>query len=396
MKQTPPDQAEMKEYIEVGLKGGRPNKALESFLNNDRKVLCFSILWEDRTYDGGDKYYTLNYFLSDGRIEVKEINTQNSGRFPFPMLLKKQKLAKAPILTHCPGMSLKDEEYYGPSDLLCGNKVIIYGRETLIYDCDEFTKQWYSNNMGIDQKPLKLAKGRPNVTYQAVPSYNGYGTPEDSLGSVLALKPKAPKVDMKKMFKQDMHVLRFEAQLVSTEPDDETRRFIISFYCGDDTIQIYEICDKNSGRIGGRFMERKKQTDPTSGRYYSEKNFVLGQTVFLVGFKFMLVKADEYTEKYMESNSQVFPEASIDAILDKIKKGAKGYPTLQEYVIALMKILDKNNDGFVDIGEFAEGLKTINIFTTIHEQHALLRKFDFNGDGKVSMEEFYNAMAALF
>jgi hypothetical protein len=75
MKQTPPDQAEIKEYIEVQLKGGRPNKALESFLDNDRKVLCFNILWEDRTYDGGDKYYVLNYFLSDGRIEVKEINT---------------------------------------------------------------------------------------------------------------------------------------------------------------------------------------------------------------------------------------------------------------------------------------------------------------------------------
>jgi len=44
-KQTPPDQAELKNYIEVQLKGGRPNKALESFLNNDRKVLAFNILW---------------------------------------------------------------------------------------------------------------------------------------------------------------------------------------------------------------------------------------------------------------------------------------------------------------------------------------------------------------
>jgi hypothetical protein len=120
MKQVPPDQAEVKEYLEVMLKGGRPNKNLESFLDNDRKVLAFNILWEDKTYDGGDKYYILNYFLSDGRIEVKEINTQNSGRFPFPMLLKKQKLAKAPILTHCPGMSLKEEEFYGPTDLCCG------------------------------------------------------------------------------------------------------------------------------------------------------------------------------------------------------------------------------------------------------------------------------------
>lgn len=149
-KQTPPDQAEIKNYIEVMLKGGRPNKALESFLNNDRKVLSFNILWEDRSYDGGDKYYILNYYLSDGKVEVKEINTQNSGQYPFPMLLKKQRLAKEPILTHYPGMSLKDETYYGPADLMCGCKVKIYGRECLLYDCDDFTKYWYQANMGLE------------------------------------------------------------------------------------------------------------------------------------------------------------------------------------------------------------------------------------------------------
>merc|ERR1711990_1029827 len=326
MKQNPPDLTEFKNYNEVKLKGGRPNKNLKSFLDNDRNVLSFRILWQDNSYDGGDKYYILDYFLSDGRIEVKEINTQNSGRFPFPMLLKKQKLAKAPILTHCPGMSLKEEEFYGPADLLCGNKVVIYGRECLIYDCDEFTKNWYTGNMGVTQKPLKLAKGRPQVTYQAIPAYNGYGSPEDSLGSVFALKAKPPKVDMKKMFKQDMHVLRFECSLVSTEPDDETRRFIISFYCGDDTIQIYEICDKNSGRIGGRFMERKKQTNPVTGRYYQEKEFVLGEVVYLVGFKFMLAKADEYTERYMEDNSQVFPQASMEHLMAKMRKAGAAFP----------------------------------------------------------------------
>ena len=90
--------------------------------------------------------------------------------------------------------------------------------------------------MGVTQKPVKLAKARPNVTYQPIPPYTGYGTPEDSLGSVFNLRPNPPKTDMKKMFKQDMHILRFEASLVSTEPDDETRKFIISFYCGNDTI----------------------------------------------------------------------------------------------------------------------------------------------------------------
>ena len=149
------------------------------------------------------------------------------------------------------------------------------------------------------------------MTYQSVPAYDGYGSPEDSLGSVFALRPKPPKTDMKKMFKQDMHILRFNSKLVSTEPDDENREFIISFYCGDDTIQIYEVCDKNSGRIGGKFMEKKTHKNPVTNNNYEEKDFCLGRTIFLGGFRFQLVSADEYTEKYMEDNPDQFPEQNI-------------------------------------------------------------------------------------
>lgn len=73
-KQNPPDLAEHKNYIEVMLKGGRPNKNLESFIKNDRNVLSFAIRWSDTSYDGGEKFYTLNFFLSDNSVEVKEIN----------------------------------------------------------------------------------------------------------------------------------------------------------------------------------------------------------------------------------------------------------------------------------------------------------------------------------
>ena len=97
-------------------------------------------------------------------------------------------------------MSLKTEEYYGPSDLICGKKVNVYGRECLLYDCDPFTKDWYIKNMGVKQEPIKLAAHIPNVTYQPLPDYNGYGIPEDSIGSVYSLQPKRPKIDMKKMF----------------------------------------------------------------------------------------------------------------------------------------------------------------------------------------------------
>ncbi len=201
MKQTPPDLAEQKNYIEVMLKGGRPNKNLDSFLKNDRKVLSFRILWQDSSYDGGEKFYTLNYFLSDNSIEVKEINEQNTGRFPFPMLLKRQKLAKIPLMTHCPGMSLKKEEFYGIQDLQCGKNIIIFGRDCLIYECDDFTRGWYRAMFDMEQVGIPLKKAKPNIMYQPMPGYNGYGTPEDSVGSVHSLQPKPPRVDMKKMFK---------------------------------------------------------------------------------------------------------------------------------------------------------------------------------------------------
>lgn len=241
MKQNPPDLAETKEYFEVKLKGGKPNKKLASYIENDRKVLSFRILWDDTSYDGGEKQYTLNYFLADQTMEVKEIRVPNSGIDTFPMLLKRMKVPKNAVLTHYPSMSLKKEEYYTPTDLVLGNVIHIYGRDVLLVSCDDYTTQWYKDNEGIEQVALKVEKSKKDLKYAPVPKYNGFGTEEDSIGSVKALVPKAPKKNEQKIFKNDMHILRFEAKLVSTEPDDENRKFIISFYCGDDTIQVYEV-----------------------------------------------------------------------------------------------------------------------------------------------------------
>ena len=155
-------------------------------------------------------------------------------------------------------------------------------------------------SLQIEMVPIQLAKARPLLKYQKEPPYMGYGTEEDSKASVNALVLKPPKKDVQKMFKNDLHILRYEAKLVSANPDDDSRNFIISFYCGDDTIKIHEVAERNSGRVGGKFLDRKKHLNPISGGYYSEKDMTLGQLLILGGHKFRLVKCDEYSDKYFE------------------------------------------------------------------------------------------------
>ena len=70
-KINPPDTKEYKEYIEVKLGGGHPNDGLKKYLDNDRKVLSFKILWNDSTLEGGFSYFSINYFLADDNVEVK-------------------------------------------------------------------------------------------------------------------------------------------------------------------------------------------------------------------------------------------------------------------------------------------------------------------------------------
>jgi len=52
VKINPPDTKEYKEYFEVKLGGGHPNGGLNKYIQNDRKVLSFEILWNDDTIEG--------------------------------------------------------------------------------------------------------------------------------------------------------------------------------------------------------------------------------------------------------------------------------------------------------------------------------------------------------
>jgi len=50
--------------------------------------------------------------------------------------------------------------------------------------------------------------------------------------------------------------------LITENSEDKNRNFTVSFFCGDDTVMVFENADKNSGITNGKFLERHKYVNP--------------------------------------------------------------------------------------------------------------------------------------
>ncbi|NXD92411.1 EFHC2 protein, partial [Chaetorhynchus papuensis] len=151
---------------------------LKQFLEFDGQVLGFSCVWHDpESRLSGPRELILRYYLADDTIDVREILPVNSGRDTVPYFLKRDKLPKntpTPLfypgtitnytLLNVLGRSERNKgryirdilqtgavrrEFYKDSDLKIGAVINVWGRQILICDCDEFTKEHYRKKYGI-------------------------------------------------------------------------------------------------------------------------------------------------------------------------------------------------------------------------------------------------------
>lgn len=304
---------------------------LRQFIELDRQVLRFFCLWDDRDSTFGElRPVVLHFYLVDDTMEIREVHEANDGRDPFPVLIKRQKLPKDrnnikpsfPLVV----MEISEEEveeWFSPSDFRIGKTVFVMGRRFLLYDCDNFTKAFYQANYGVkDFEPCKLEEERKKFSQKEMPPYNGFGSLEDSLQSCLSLVPQPPKKDFIKMLENDNKVLRYEATLHSVRLEDKDRRFIISYRLADDMITIFEPPQRNSGILGGKFLERTKMRKPGSSidkpNFYTPADFKIGAQVEVFKHKFIITNADRYVLEYLESFPAIYPLETINSIREKL------------------------------------------------------------------------------
>jgi EF-hand domain-containing protein 1 len=110
---------------------------LKRFLENDRKVLRFYCVWDDRHSMFGEirefvidlLIKILHYHLVDDTIEVREVQKPNNGRDPTPILLRRQLLPK---VFHELSDIVENEKYTW-KDLKIGATINLLGRAILMY-----------------------------------------------------------------------------------------------------------------------------------------------------------------------------------------------------------------------------------------------------------------------
>jgi hypothetical protein len=86
-------------------------------------------------------------------------------------------------------------------------------------------------------------------------------------------------------------------------PEDIERRFIISFYLGDDSISIYEPAVKNSGIIEGPFLRRNKYKNvDKNNEFITPTDLPIGGNIKINGYSYNILSCDEYTVKYLQTH----------------------------------------------------------------------------------------------
>ncbi|EAY19464.1 MGC84469 protein, putative [Trichomonas vaginalis G3] len=295
---------------------------LANFLKYDGKVLRFYAVWDDsKNLFGEKRKFVIIYFLVDGRIEIRQVNEPSSGRDPVARFLAKTVL-KNP----------RTGQPYSDQDLMVGETVTAFGRNFLIYDADEFTKQFLDDKYGIhDWTPIKQKDPLDvSLATSEAPPYNGWGDEEDSLGYCHSLHPKPPRKNIVKLLNNDGKVLRFKAEFKNPNPVDDGRIFVIAFYTADDKLAIFESPRRNSGFQGGKFIQKGTYKNMLAGRNFIAQDFYVGAEIMVNSYRFILTDADEYAYNQMEAEPEEYPVADLSAIIENLRKNTEGIEKLRK------------------------------------------------------------------
>uniref|UniRef100_A0A0G4HB78 Calmodulin n=1 Tax=Chromera velia CCMP2878 TaxID=1169474 RepID=A0A0G4HB78_9ALVE len=381
-----------KRYREQMLGGGHLNVGMQQFMEYDKKVCRFwAVLDETAEPVFERRLFEIFFFLADDNVEVREVLQTNSGRdgLGFSVWFRKGKLLKdgmVPSDTAAPNQNKSDPLQV--EDFKVGAKVRLLSREFFIVDADPFTRQYFQEEKGEKlQAKIDFNIKTPAWPKDPVPPPTGYGSEEDSMGSLHRLIPVPPKKDVKKAMSLGGRnkALTFKAVLISAYPEDADRAFIVTFYPNTDETQVHEETVRNSGFSGGRFLQRGHHLNGETGQRFKESDFRVGNEVTIRSAKFLLTEMDERTRRIVENIPPDYPCIDLKTVIERIRSAVREKHTT---VKDMFRHMDSDCTAVITKEAFENLLWRLGFDVGEQEVLTVMRHFDANQDGMVSYNEF--------
>ncbi|KAF5295445.1 hypothetical protein FQA39_LY13106 [Lamprigera yunnana] len=276
--------------------------ALPQFLPHyalyDQKCISFKAFFKEAVTESPAEYYRVRivniiYFLEDDTMTVMEPKVRDSG-------LEQGRLVRR-------GKHIKNSsgDFWHWKDLSVGKDICINGIIYHLTDCDVFTRE-FMGSQGLVMGDVEEMPPDPYTQMRQL--------------SVQMHESKTPATDdkLRRFLEYDGKVLNFDVVWDTRDVEfGELRHYKLLYFLADDTISIKEIFEKNSGRDPIALILRKRKipkmwtdrpltypslylelTDAEVTEYYQPKDLLVGDTVYILGRRILLVDCDPFTRNY--------------------------------------------------------------------------------------------------
>eukprot|EP00755_Sulcionema_specki_P003720 Sspe_Gene.3831::Locus_1277_Transcript_1_2_Confidence_0.667_Length_2386::g.3831::m.3831 len=406
------DNMDVKRQVEFALSGRvtkyHPDqtRAAQQFLAaTGNRHLTFNVLWDDRGESKGDcRVMSMKYHLEDDTIELVENRVVNSGRDGSVKFLCRQRVALEP--TALPNLSSAvQHNTYGTTlragfltwkDVQIGKTLRIHGKEFLVYDADQYTREWYRQK-GIELAPGMNVSGivdrdKKQPVKHFPPPHNGFGDETDSLGNWKNLMLKPPRRNVQQLLEDGHKVLRFRAVLHNnTKPEDQARSFVVNYYLATEEVEVIESSVRNSGIVAGKFLARtklyKEHPDTRQRTLLTKDDFFPGAVVHILGRDFELQDIDAKSVKYRDGIADPTSPTKVKQLLVTFKDLLN--QRFERITEAFRAISTKGRIGVTDIEAF---FKRSNHPISHAEAKTICSFYDTNKRGYLDHTDFVRCM----
>lgn len=354
------------------------------FIRDSGKMLKFFGTMDERGRVPGGilRKMEVMFYVEDGTVAITERQSTDEaspGLFLSRCWLPKSgSVSKINELTFAHRVNGQREPYMGPDayyrdkDLNVGMTLSVLGREVFLYDCDEFTRQFLLERYGITVNPAidvsqeLMSQLKPKNNRRVATAEDQVRDKKGSVNSAGVRQTGLPKDE-----------LRFTMRMTTPKNrDDEGRRFTLTWHTDTDEGTVHESTVRNSGFVGGLFLQRTRMPKPLPPSYprnapeqkalegkpkefYAASDVRVGRDILVNGIMMTITGMDLHTKYYLEGvKDGPIDEAQTEHLLSELLEflGSR-YGTAVKAFLAF----DHDKDGVISLKEFTDSLKAFQI-----------------------------------